>query len=118
MSTLTELQRQVNEAEAKVNELREKLAQQKRIERVQAITSAKDLIKTYQLSIADLGLAGKRSTTHKERSDKRTVVAPKYTDPLTGKTWTGRGKPPAWLAAHLSAGHSKADYLISNLTSE
>jgi DNA-binding protein H-NS len=23
---------------------------------------------------------------------------PKYRDPATGKTWTGRGKPPAWIA--------------------
>ncbi len=24
-------------------------------------------------------------------------VAPKYRDPATGKTWTGRGKPPEWI---------------------
>lgn len=24
-------------------------------------------------------------------------VAPKYRDPATGKTWTGRGKTPRWL---------------------
>lgn len=24
-------------------------------------------------------------------------VAPKYRDPATGQTWTGRGKPPAWI---------------------
>jgi DNA-binding protein H-NS len=23
---------------------------------------------------------------------------PKYRDPKTQKTWTGRGKPPAWIA--------------------
>lgn len=26
-----------------------------------------------------------------------TKVAPKYRDPATGKTWTGRGKPPDWI---------------------
>jgi DNA-binding protein H-NS len=26
------------------------------------------------------------------------VGVPKYRDPATGKTWTGRGKPPAWIA--------------------
>lgn len=26
-----------------------------------------------------------------------TKVPPKYRDPVTGKTWTGRGKAPRWL---------------------
>ena len=114
MSFLIELQQQINQAEAKVNELREKLAQQKNNERVQAIISTKELIKTHQLSAADLGLTGKKSATRKDRAtgDKRATVAPKYKDPSSGKTWTGRGKTPAWLVAHLSAGHSKSDYLI------
>jgi DNA-binding protein H-NS len=25
------------------------------------------------------------------------VGAPKYRDPATGATWTGRGKPPNWI---------------------
>ena len=114
MSTLSELQQQINQAEAKVNELREKLAEQKNNERVQALISAKELIKTYQLSAADLGFSGNKSTTRKERAagDKRLTVAPKYKDPASGKTWTGRGKTPAWLAAQLAAGCSKQDYLI------
>src|SRR4029453_6995236 len=28
-----------------------------------------------------------------------TVGVAKYRDPETGKTWTGRGKPPNWIAA-------------------
>lgn len=114
MSTLSELQQQINQAEAKVNELREKLAQQKNDERVQAIAAARELIKTHQLSAADLGLAGKKSATRKEPATggKRSKVAPKYKDPSSGKTWAGRGKTPAWLADHLSAGRSKQDYLI------
>ncbi len=114
MSTSSELQQQINQAEAKVNELREKLAAQKNTERVQAILSAKELIKTFQLTAADLGFSGKKTLVRKERAmgDKRMSVAPKYQDPNSGKTWTGRGKTPAWLVAQLSAGHSKQDYLI------
>jgi len=114
MSTLSELQQQINQAEAKVNELREKLVEQKNNERVQAIASARELIKTHQLSAPDLGLAGKKSATRKEPATggKRSKVAPKYKDPSSGKTWAGRGKTPAWLSAHLSAGRSKQDYLI------
>ena len=112
MSTLTELQQQINQAETKVNELREQLAQQRNNERAQAISSAKELIKTFQLSAADLGLSGKKSPARKEAADKRATVAPKYRDPATGKTWTGRGKTPGWMSSELSAGRSKQDFLI------
>ena len=114
MPTTTDLQQQINQAEAKVNELREKLTQQKNIERVQAIASVKELIKTYQLSVTDLGLGAKKSATRMKRAriDKGVAIAPKYADPATGKTWSGRGKAPAWLVTYLSAGHSKQDYLI------
>ena len=114
MSTLTELQQQINQAEAKVNELREQLAQQKNNERAQAISSAKELIKTFQLTAADLGFSGKKASPRKQtvNADKRMTVAPKYRDPATGKTWTGRGKTPGWMTRELSAGRSKQDFLI------
>ncbi|MFI5447156.1 H-NS family nucleoid-associated regulatory protein [Polaromonas sp. UC242_47] len=114
MTTLNELQQQISQAEAKVKELREKLAQQRNNERAQAIISAKEIIKLHQLSATDLGLATKKSMNRKETAtgDKRIVVAPKYQDPRSGKTWTGRGKTPTWMATYLSAGNGKQDYLI------
>ena len=39
------------------------------------------------------------------------TFAAKYRDPLSGKTWTGRGKPPLWITEALKAG-KKDDYLI------
>lgn len=116
MSITTDLQQQIKQAEAKINELREKLTQQTDIERVQSIASVKELIKTYQLSASDLGFTAKKSTARMKRTriDKGVAIAPKYADPSTGKTWSGRGKAPSWLVAYLSAGHSKQDYLILN----
>lgn len=34
-------------------------------------------------------------------------VSPKYLDQKTGATWTGRGKPPSWIA-----GKNRDDFLI------
>ena len=34
-------------------------------------------------------------------------VAPKYRNPATGETWTGRGKPPKWIQ-----GQSRDSFLI------
>lgn len=46
------------------------------------------------------------------KSDKRSVVAPKYRNALTGDTWTGRGKQPKWLAAALKSGNKLEDFQI------
>jgi DNA-binding protein H-NS len=39
---------------------------------------------------------------------------PKYRDPVSGKTWTGHGKAPAWISAAIKAG-KKDDYLIGKV---
>jgi DNA-binding protein H-NS len=36
--------------------------------------------------------------------DRRSAVAAKYRDPNTGATWSGRGKKPRWVEAHITAG--------------
>lgn len=112
------LQQEIAQAEAKIAELREKLKQQQSQERNQAISSIKEMVKLHGLTSDDLGLDGKRGKSAKKteranRADKGVPVAPKYIDPASGSKWTGRGRPPAWLAAHLAAGRSKDDYLIS-----
>ncbi|MEI2418043.1 H-NS histone family protein [Orrella sp. JC864] len=42
----------------------------------------------------------------------RKPVAPKYRHPDTGETWSGRGKPPRWLAAAEEQGASRESFLI------
>ncbi|MGB4115322.1 MAG: H-NS histone family protein [Polaromonas sp.] len=116
MSTAHELQQQIIQAEAKVNELREKLNEKKTSERLTAIASIKELIKLHQLSAIDLGLAPKKMLMVKKttRVDKGMTVASKYADPITGKTWAGRGRMPDWLVHYLANGKTKIDYLISD----
>lgn len=41
----------------------------------------------------------------------RAKVEPKYRGP-TGETWTGRGRPPRWLAALEATGEKRDTYLI------
>ena len=41
------------------------------------------------------------------------IVPPKYRNPANGaETWTGRGKPPRWMADYLAKGKKKEDFLI------
>lgn len=48
-----------------------------------------------------------------KKGKKTGVVAPKYRDPAdAANQWTGRGKPPRWMAAYLAKGKKKEDFLI------
>lgn len=111
MTNSSTLDQQINEYETKLNELHKQREVERKGERLQAIAAAKDLIKTHDLMASELGLSGK-APAKRATSDKRNVVAPKYQDPESGKTWTGRGKSPAWLTAHLTAGRNKQEFLI------
>ncbi len=40
-------------------------------------------------------------------------VAPKYLDPATGNTWTGRGKTPRWIVQAEADGRERTEFLIN-----
>ena len=60
-------------------------------EKADGIAKVKIIIDQYHLTAADLfnRKAGVRNASGK--------VAPKYRNPATGETWTGRGKAPKWI---------------------
>ncbi|MDR0479637.1 MAG: H-NS histone family protein [Burkholderiaceae bacterium] len=87
MADLQELLRQQQALAAQIEEAR-------RTEVTGAITKARELVRQYGLNVSDVfpsGSGGRR------RSRILGKVAPKYRDPSTGKTWTGRGKAPKWI---------------------
>ena len=115
MSKSKELQQKIDEAEAAVNELRKQLDAERKGERTQALATARELIKAHDLTASDLGFSSKAATKKASATtDKRNTVAPKYQDPDSGKTWTGRGKSPAWLSAYLASGRDKQEFLIAS----
>ncbi|WP_212645447.1 H-NS histone family protein [Delftia sp. PE138] len=67
--------------------------------KAQAVAQARALIAEHGLTAADVFPPSKA---------KGTVGAPKYRDPATGATWTGRGKPPNWIA-----GKDRVPFLIT-----
>ena len=70
-------------------------------EKADGIAQAKVIIEQYSLSASDLfsRKAGVKSGGGK--------VAPKYRNPSTGESWTGRGKAPKWID-----GKDRSNYLI------
>lgn len=66
------------------------IAQAQAERRAEGIAQARALIAEHGLTATDVFPAqGKKA--------KGSVGAPKYRDPATGATWTGRGKPPNWI---------------------
>ncbi len=75
----------------------EQTAEKLRKEEVSAVvTQIREQIRTYGLTAKDLGLGS--FSGQRKGSGTKSVGVPKYRDPKTGKTWTGHGKPPGWIA--------------------
>jgi DNA-binding protein H-NS len=96
MPTLTELIAQKAAIEKQINAARQQ-------EVGDAIAKVRKIVDEYQLTSADIFSGTKAKKSLKTPSK----VAPKYKNPETGATWTGRGITPNWLA-----GKNKADFLI------
>jgi DNA-binding protein H-NS len=99
-STYKDLQAQIAQLTAQAEE-------QRKAEMGSAIDQIRNLIHEFGLTERDIGklFKGSKGSGSFAAGAK---VAPKYTDPATGATWSGRGLPPKWIAAAHKAGtHDK-----------
>jgi DNA-binding protein H-NS len=103
MSNYKELLAQREELDRKIEEARQ-------TEVAAAIAQVRQLVAQFGLSAVDCGFsagAGNKLASNKAK----VVVAPKYRS-SDGKAWTGRGKPPKWLAEYEAQGRSREDFRI------
>jgi DNA-binding protein H-NS len=87
---------------AEIEKLKAKAESLRKSEMAGVISRIKEAIKAYDLTAADLGLsagAATRSSKSAPSTAPSGVGVAKYRDPASGKTWTGRGKPPLWIQA-------------------
>ena len=96
MATLKELLQQQQALAAQIEEARKR-------EIADAVAQVRSLIDQYQLTERDVFPSGRRAC-----SRTASKVPPKYRDPITGKTWTGRGKAPKWID-----GQDRTKFLIA-----
>ena len=85
MSTLQELLKQREALTVQIEQARQR-------EIADAVAKVRALIAEYQLTPQDVFPTGRKA-----RASSGAKVAPKYRDPSTGQTWTGRGKAPKWI---------------------
>src|SRR5205085_6975443 len=104
MKTLADIKAEIAKLEKQAAAMKDEVAG--------VIGRIKEAIKVYGLTAGDLGFgatqkastepkaSGKPAAATSERPSSSTSIGvPKYRDPATGSTWTGRGKPPKWIAS-------------------
>jgi len=96
MTTYAELQAQIAELQQKAEAARSS-------ELANAKAQIKEIMQAYGLTASDLGGTSGKSKVAKSSGS----VAAKYKDPISGATWTGRGRAPLWLN-----GQDKEQFLI------
>ena len=102
---------------AEIERLQRKAEILRRAELKGVIKHIRELISKHGLTGSDLGLDGTKATSAPRQFQDLLAAVPsrgrkagkapkasvakgvaRYQDPATGKTWTGRGKPPNWIA--------------------
>ncbi len=86
MATVAEL---IKQKEA----LEQQIAAAREAEIADAVAKVKALVEAHNLTAKDIFGGAKRGRKAKSGGS----VAIKYKDPLSGATWTGRGREPVWI---------------------
>ncbi len=84
MASYKDLQSQIEKLQKQADQARDK-------EVATVVTQIRGMMSDYGISASDLGISARR----KRKSSG--TVAPKYQNPQTGETWTGRGRAPKWI---------------------
>jgi DNA-binding protein H-NS len=102
MATLAQLESQIRKLQRRADALRER-------ESVQVIAQIRAMMDEYGLTTADLAKAGLGAAKQRGRKTgsknsaglkngaMKPKLPPKYRDPLSGATWSGHARPPAWI---------------------
>jgi DNA-binding protein H-NS len=92
-------------------------------ERVSAILSTRIKAEKYELEkrlailnrgVDGIGEAAESNSMNGKPRRKYPTVLPKYRNPQTAETWSGRGKRPRWLVAAMKSGRKIEDFRISD----
>jgi DNA-binding protein H-NS len=103
--TVSEIKRQIAALEAKAAALTE-------VEMKTSVAKVRSLMESLGVTMEHLGarvaraaksakaaVVGKSAPAKKSQAKRAGAGIPKFQDPKTGKTWTGFGKAPAWIAS-------------------
>ncbi len=109
--------------EKEIERLRKQAAALEKKQRAPIISEIVRNMREYDITLEELETAlNRRTRTAGKRAAKkgatvsapRGTVPPKYRDPVSGATWTGRGRAPRWVVEAEAQGKSREEFLIQN----
>lgn len=114
MATYQELISQKAALEKQAAALQDQIETARRAEHTEAVGQIKALMEKHGVTLAELGggKGGGRAPRASKAGSPGRKVAPKYRNPATGDTWSGRGLQPNWLKAALSSGKKIEDFAL------
>lgn len=109
MTTYADVKKQIAQLEKKAADLR-------KVEVAKVVANIREQMARYELTVDDIAPGKANQKGKKAQATKAKVSKPaKYMDPKTGKTWTGHGKAPGWIAAATKTGR-RDDFLIEKVS--
>jgi len=79
---------------AQLERLHKEVAVAREKEIAEAILAIKAKIAEYDITPEELGFSSRRAAN----GARKRPLPPRYRNPKTGETWSGRGRAPGWLA--------------------
>lgn len=109
MTTYADVKKQIAQLEKKAADLR-------KVEVAKVVANIREQMAKYELTVDDIapGKPSKRGKPAVSPAKAKSGKPAKYMDPKTGKTWTGHGKAPGWIAAATNAGR-RDDFLVDKV---
>ncbi len=98
-----------HDVKAKIAKLEDQARELLKKESAAVVAKIRNLMSEYGLTVQDLGLG--ITNMGKKMSAMTLSLPPKYRDPVSGKTWSGKGKAPGWIVEATKKG-TRDDFLI------
>jgi|SRR5690606_19416647 len=118
--TLATYAAQRRKLEKEISRLQKQAAALEQKQRVPIINNIVRSMREYDITPEEVaeafnrkGRGGGKRAANAAKPVARKPVPPKYRNPETGATWSGRGKPPRWVSEAEQAGKSRDEFLIN-----
>ena len=101
---------------AQINRLNSVLDGRRKKQRKSVLDALITVMTENAITVQDLLAAGAPSRSAMRPDgplDGRSVVRPKYRDPATGRTWSGRGRMPIWMTQAIKSGRKRKDFELA-----
>lgn len=103
----------IEELRKEIAALQAQAAEEQLAAKKAAVAEIKAMMAEKGVTLDDLAGRPSRGRVAPGKSDGRKAVLPKFKNPATGETWSGRGQQPRWLRALVGAGKTAEDFRIA-----